>query len=253
MEITNNYSSYMTQSIAENNIENSTKKKETEKISKIKNSNSERTSDYVNKLAKLAPSVEFKVGTTFFSGKNGETLTINPKLLEKMQNDPAKEKEMKELIQGVESMTKLSNSIWKASGWKVVYRHSYIDENGKYCHVAYLRNEHGYKMSEKLREERRKNSEKLIEKSKEKIAKKKEELQEKLQEKRIEKEHRDTALDKAKQLLDEKITSSKDGIVYMYDTDIKTIIEATKENSDSTEKNDTKGQSIVGANLDFGV
>lgn len=71
------------------------------------------------------------MGTTFFSGKNGETLTINPKLLEKMQNDPKKD------------------------------------------HIAYLRNEHGYKMSEKLQEERQKNSEKLIEKSKEKIAKKK--------------------------------------------------------------------------------
>ena len=47
-----------------------------------------------------------------------------------MQNDPKKEKDMKDLIKGVESATKLMDGIYKASGWSVVYRHSYIDENG---------------------------------------------------------------------------------------------------------------------------
>ena len=46
-----------------------------------------------------------------------------------------KEKEMKELIRGVESATKLLDSMHRASGWTVVYRHGYIDENGKYCKV----------------------------------------------------------------------------------------------------------------------
>lgn len=215
-----NYSSYAAQ-----NMTGSSKQK--------------NTAEYARELAKLAPSVEFKVGNSFQTAKTGQTLTINPKLLEKMQNDPEKEKEMKELIRGVESMTKLVDGINKASGWKTVFRHSYIDENGKYCHIALVRNEFGYKMSEKLREERRKNAEKLIEKTKEKAAKKKEELEEK------------SAYSKAEQLLDEKISASKDGMIYLNDTDFKTIMEAVKE--DNADKTRTKEQREVGGNLDLKI
>ena len=156
-----------------------------------------------------------------------------------MQNDPEKEKEVKELIKGVESMTKLVDSINNASGWKTVFRHSYIDENGKYRQVALTRNEHGYKISEKFREERRKNAEKLIEKTKEKTAKKKEELKEMLEEKKVE------------QLLSEKMAASEDGMIYLDDTEFKTIMEAMKE--DGTGKANTKEQTQVGANLDLQV
>ncbi|WP_156337609.1 hypothetical protein [Roseburia faecis] len=51
----------------------------------------------MSKLEKLAPSVEFGIGNTHSSAKSGKTLTINQKLLEKMQDDPNKEKEMKEI------------------------------------------------------------------------------------------------------------------------------------------------------------
>ncbi len=212
MEISSAYNSYAMQSIAKNSTANSAKKK----------------ADYANKLAKLVPSVEFKVGNSYSTAKSGKTLTVNPKLLEKMQNDPKKEKEMKEMIKGVESATRLMDSIHKASGWTVVYRHSYIDENGKYCAIACVRNDFMLNMSDKLREERRVNSEKLIEKTKEKAAEKKEKL---------------------KEILEEKISASKDGTIYLNDTDIKTIIEATKE--DNADKANTKQQAGVGVNLDL--
>ena len=244
------------------------------------------SNDYFNKLKKLAPSVEFKVGSTYASSKKGETLRINPKLLEKMQNDPELEKKMKELIRGVESMTKLSESINKATGWKTVYRNSYIDENGNYTHFALVVNEHGYKMSEKLREERRKNSEKLIEKTKEKAAKKKEELQEALEEKRVEKAEKateeektgkedetvaqegektgkeDKTMGRAAKLIREKVETSKDGKVYMEDADMWEIIKAMKEDDEDKEgfadiaaarEKNSKGpadKSAVGANVD---
>ena len=190
--------------------------------------------DYFNSLAKLVPSVDCRIGTTYASAKSGKTLTINPKLLEKMQKDPEFEKEMKELIKGVEMMTKFSESLNKATGWKTVYRHSYIDENGKYSHFALIRNEAGYKMSEKLRKERRENSEKLIEKIKAKSAKRKEELQE---------------------ALEEKIAASKDGRIYMDDAEFREIIEAIKEDSaiEDTNKANTKEQPAIGANLDMQV
>ncbi len=226
-----NYSSYAAQNMAGSNAASSTKKKETEKTSDTAGSSkSKSTSDYANELAKLAPSVEFKVGNSFSTAKSGKTLTINPKLLEKMQNDPEQAKETKELIRGVESATKLMDGIYKASGWTVVYRHSYIDENGKYCAIACVRNDFMLNMSDKLREERKKNSEELIEKAKEKA-------------------QEESAYNKAEQLLEEKIASSKDGTIYLYDTDMKTIIEAAKE--DNAGKASTKQQAQAGANMDL--
>ncbi len=238
MEIMNNvYSSYAMQSMAGNSVSGGTKKKETENTSETAGSSKQKnTADYVNELAKLVPSVELKVGNSFQTAKSGKTLTINPKLLEKMQNDPEKEKEMKELIKGVESMTKLMDRINNASGWTVVFRHSYIDENGKYRETALVRNDFMLNMSDKLREERRQNSEKLIEKSKEKA---KEEA----------KEEEKSAHDKAEQLINDKIAASKDGMIYLNDTDFRTIVEAARE--DDAGKAHEKEQQKIGANLDL--
>lgn len=255
MEITNNYSSYAAQSMAESNAAGGTKKKGSD------SSKTGSTENYANQLAKLVPSVEFNVGNTYQTAKTGKTLTVNPKLLEKMQNDPEFEKEMKELIKGVESMSRLSERMNDANGWKTVFRHSYIDENGQYRHVALIRNEYGYKMSEKLREERRKNSEKLIEKQKEKAAKKKKELQEKLKEKFEEKrawdvgkEDEEITSGKAEKLINEKIAASEDGMIYIDDAEIKEIIEAIKEDgTDKSDAADTKGLAQPGANLDIKV
>ena len=245
--------------MTESGATSGTKKKGTEKTQETAgNSKSKSTAEYANELAKLAPSVEFKVGNSYSTAKSGKTLTVNPQLLEKMQNDPEKEKEMKDMIKGVESATKLMDGIYKASGWTVVYRHSYIDENGKYRAVACVRNDFMLNMSDKLREERKKNSEKLIEKTKEKAAEKEEELSETLEEKKEVKEdgsdgkiEEKSTPNKAEQLLNEKLAASKDGIIYLNDTDIRTIIEAAKE--DNIGRANTKQQAGVGANLDLKV
>ena len=249
MEITNNYSSYAAQS----NAAGSTKKKETENTSETAGGSKPRsTSEYVDELAKLVPSVELKVGNSFSTAKSGKTLTINPQLLEKMQNDPEKEKEMKELIKGVESAVNMLDSVMNASGWNVVFKHDYIDENGKYRQIALVRNDFMLNMSDKLREERRKNSEKLIEKTKEKAAEKKVKLEETLEEKKAEKAEDGTATpNKAEQLLEEKMADSKDGTVYLNDTDIRTIIEAAQEKEAG--KTTVKNQPQVGANLDLKI
>ena len=236
MEITNNYSSYAAQSVAESSTANSAKKKETEKTTETLESNKgKKTTDYANGLAKLVPSVDFKVGNACSSAKNGKSLTVNPKLLEKMQNDPEKEKDMKDMIKGVESMSKLAESMAKASGWTIVYQHSYIDENGNYHCRMQGRNDGMLKLSDKLREERKKNSEKLLEKTKEKAAEKKEKL----------------TPNKAQQLLNEKLAASKDGMICLNDTDMRTMMEAEKE--DYAGRTNTKRQAGAGANLDLKV
>ena len=255
MEITNNYSSYAAQGMA-----GSTKKKETGKTQETaEGSKSRSTAEYADELAKLVPSVDFMVGNCCSSAKSGKTLTINPKLLEKMQNDPEQAKETKELIRGVESAMNLIDSINKASGWTVVYKHSYIDENGKYHSVGHYRNDFMLNMSDKLREERKKNSEKLLERAKEKAAEKKEKLEETLEEKQAaeaeevtaEKTEGGSAYNKAEQLINEKMAASKDGTIYLSDADMKTIIEASQE--EDAGKTTVKDQPQVGANLDLKI
>ena len=187
MEITNNYNAYenvyATQKQQTEKRQAAAGKETSETASAQKNSTTgndeaKSTAGYAKELEKLMPSVEFRIGNACVSAQSGKSLTVNPKLLEKMQNDPKKEKDMKDLIKGVESATKLMDGIYKASGWSVVYRHSYIDENGKYSAIACVRNDFMLNMSDKLREERRENSEKLIEKTTEKAAEKEKELQE---------------------------------------------------------------------------
>lgn len=244
MEITNNYGAYATQGMADSSAANSTKKKGTGKTKETAgNPKTQNTAGYADELQKLVPSAELRVGNSFATDKDGITLTVNPNLLEEMQNDPEKEKEMKELIKGVESAVNMLDSVCKASGWTVVFKHCYIDENGKFCSIALLRNDYMLNLSEELREERRENSEKLIEKNKEKAAEKKEALKEALEEK--------SDSNKGEQILEEKIAASKDGMIYLYDTDLKTIMEAAKEGHE--EKPVEKERAQAGANLDLRV
>ena len=255
MEITNNYSSYAAQGMAGN-----TKKKETEKTQETaESSKSKNTAEYANGLAKLVPSVDFKVGNVCSSAKSGKSLTVNPQLLEKMQNDPEKAKDMEDMIKGVESMSRLAEGMAKATGWTIVYQHSYIDENGKYHCRMQGRNDGMLKLSDKLREERKKNSEKLLERAKEKAAEKKEKLEETLEEKQAakaeevtaEKTEGGSAYNKAEQLINEKMAASKDGTIYLSDADMKTIIKASQE--EDAGKTTVKDQPQVGANLDLKI
>ena len=139
------------------------------------------------------------------------------------------------------------DGIYKASGKTVIFRHSYIDENGKYRAWSYVKSDN--RMSEKFRKARRKNAEKLIEKTKQKAAKGKEQLQEALEKKRAKRGEEKTS--KAKKLINEKIAASKDGRIYMGDTEFREIMEAMKE--DNADKADTKAQPAVGANLNLQV
>ena len=209
------------------------------------NDKTQGRTDYMKMLEKLAPSVKFRTGFGPAGDKRGKTLTINPKLLEKMQNDPEMEKKMKELIAGVEKMEKTAEAFNKATGWTTVYRHSYIDENGNYCHIAMTRNDYMLNLSDKLREERRENAVKPLERQKENTKKKKEELEEALEEKaeqKAEVEERTEIKDKTEEKADtskvEKLFSEKiemaaagDGMIYVDDAEFKALLEAIEEDN----------------------
>ena len=279
MEITNNYSTY--ENIYATQKQQTEKKqaasgKETsetvdaQKNSKVGNDKTKSTADYAKKLEKLVPSVEFRVGNACVSAQSGKSLTVNPKLLEKMQNDPKTKKDMEDMIKGVESMSKLAERLTKASGWTIVYQHSYIDENGKYHCRMQTRNDGMLKLSDKLREERRENSEKLIEKTKEKAAEKEKELEETLEENKTEIAEKNTdgeqeksgivtvkgntLLEKVEQILLEKLENSENGEIYLDDDDMQKVLEAAREQE---EKEAVKKQgnhaNVIGANLDMKI
>ena len=279
MEITNNYNAYENVYATQ---KHQTEKKQaasgketsetaaTQKNSEAGNDKAKSAAGYAKKLKKLVPSVEFRVGNACVSAQRGKSLTVNPKLLEKMQNDPKTKKDMEDMIKGVESMSKLAESLTKASGWTIVYQHSYIDENGKYHCRMQTRNDGMLKLSDKLREERRKNSEKMIEKTKEKAAEKQEELQETLEGNKTETEDKktdgeqeksgvivvkeNTPLEKAEQMLLEKLENSENGEIYLDDDDMQKVLEAAREQE---EKEAVKKQgnhaNPVGANLDLQI
>ena len=69
--------------------------------------------------------------------------------------------------------------------------------------------------------------------------------------KKAEKEGDGSAYNKAEQLLEEKMSASQDGTIYLNDADMKTIIEATKE--EDAGKTTIKDQPQVGANLDLQI
>ena len=279
MEITNNYNAY--ENIYATQKQQTEKKQAasgketsetaaTQKNSEAGNDKAKSAAGYAKKLKKLVPSVEFRVGNACVSAQRGKSLTVNPKLLEKMQNDPKTKKDMEDMIKGVESMSKLAESLTKASGWTIVYQHSYIDENGKYHCRMQTRNDGMLKLSDKLREERRKNSEKMIEKTKEKAAEKEKELQEALEGNKTETEDKktdgeqeksgiivvkeNTPLEKAEQMLLEKLENSENGEIYLDDDDMQKVLEAAREQE---EKEAVKKQgnhaNPVGANLDLQI
>lgn len=229
MEITNNYSSYAAQGMAGNGATSGTKKKETAKTQETSgNSKAKSTAEYANELAKLVPSAEFQIGNSYSTAKTGKTLTVNPKLLEKMQNDPETEKEMKELIKGVEAKNKLAEKWDKMTGNMTVFCHDFIDANGKFCSFAQTRRED--KLNKKLREEAQKNAENRIEKAREKARENAEKIAEKLEEKET------------------------DGTIYLDNEDMKKIMEAIRAQEEGqTAEKQRDNANEVGANLDLKI
>ncbi len=227
---------------------------------------SSRNEEYLKNLQKQVPYIKLQTGYGINTNNDGKVnvVDVNPKLLEKMQNDPKAAKEYTQRLKDVESCAKFFNNFFDSRGFDVVCRHDYLDENGNYTNftITVRKDE----LNEKLRKEAQENTEERIEKSRENARENAQQLAEKLgekaeeaeesenklenaAEKKVVKEDETTTPNKAELLLEEKIASSEDGTIYLYDTDMQTIIEAAKE--DNAGKANTKQQAQVGANIDL--
>ena len=174
-------------------------------------------------------------------------VTINPKLLEKMQNDPKAEKEYTQMIQGIQRTESIVGSFYNSIG-NVVDRtsHWYMDENGNLVSFGYVRIEN--KLDKELRKQAEENAKKLIEKTREKAKEKAEELQERLDSIKEAKADK-IAESKAEKILSEKFSNATDGEILLNETDMKPILQAIS----SEEQEKMKAEPGVGMNLDLKI
>lgn len=127
--------------------------------------------------------MKLQIGYGLNTSNDGKVnvVDVNPKLVEKMQNDPKAAKEYTQRLKDVESALKWLDNYKKSVEITVIVRHDYIDENGNLSHfsVSIRKDE----MNERLRKEAQENAEKQIEKTRENARKKAEQIAEKLEEK----------------------------------------------------------------------
>jgi hypothetical protein len=245
------------------------KKEETKETTTMQKStdatNKSSNEEYLKNLQKQVPYIKLQTGYGINTNNDGKVnvVDVNPKLLEKMQNDPKAAKEYTQRLKDVESCAKFFNNFFNSRGFDVVCRHDYLDENGNYTNftITVRKDE----LNEKLRKEAQENAEKQIEKTRENARKKAEQIAEKLEEKEEEKaeeektekiaisegnqDENNTAKDKAEKLLSERLENADDGEIYLDNKDMQVIIEAAK----NEEKNAAKQLSGVGDNFDFKI
>ena len=233
---------------------NQTKKSETSEISEVKTETTKKSNneEYLKSLQKQVPYMKLQIGYGLNTSNDGKVnvVDVNPKLVEKMQNDPKAAKEYTQRLKDVESALKWLDNYKKSVGSTVIVRHDYIDENGNLSHfsVSIRKDE----MNERLRKEAQENAEKQIEKTRENARKKAEQIAEKLEEKAISEgiqDENEIVKDRAEKLLSEKLENATDGEVYLDNEDMQVIIDAAQNREAVT----TNTSSEVGKNFDFKI
>ncbi|MBR6337781.1 MAG: hypothetical protein IKR76_08630 [Ruminococcus sp.] len=124
--------------------------------------------EILSTLQSSVPYMKLQTGSAVNTKNDGRvnTLDMNPKLLDKMQSDPAFAQKIGQRLKDVERAHKLVDSYMKATGSTVVCSHAYLDEDGNYCCFAIT--ERKDEQNEELRAQAQENAEKLMEAVREK-------------------------------------------------------------------------------------
>lgn len=207
------------------------------------------TDEYMQKLQKQVKDLILEVGTGLNTKKDNTigAVTINSKLLERMQNDPETEKKYTQMLQGIQRAESIVGSYYNSIG-NVVERtsHWYMDENGNLVSFGHVRIEN--KLDKELRKQAVVNAKKLIEKTREKAKEKAEELQERLDSIK-EANANKSAESKAEKILSKKFSNVVDGEIYLDETDMQPILQTIR----IEEQEKTKPEPGVGMNIDLKI
>ena len=192
--------------------------------------------EYLKNIQKQVPYMKLQIGNAVNTKNDGkiDVLDINPKLLEKMQNDPTAAKEYGQRIKDVENAHKFVDGYLKSTGSTIVCSHAYIDENGNYCNFTV--SVHKDTFNEKLRKEAEENAKKQIEKNREKLRLNAEEL-------KLMNDDKESAFSVEK-MIDKKIEESKDGSVFLNEKEMMQVVQKAKEE---------RGQKETGTYLDIEI
>lgn len=140
--------------------------------------------EYLRSLQNQVPYTNLEIGSALSMqrDKRAGVITVNPKLLEKMQKDPEAAAQYTQKLKDIERAERTANAYYNSLGG-VVERtsHWYVDEEGNHYHFAYTRRDD--RLNKKIREETKKNTEKHIEKTRKKAREKAEKLKEQLEKK----------------------------------------------------------------------
>ncbi|MCI8365777.1 MAG: hypothetical protein HFG34_12655 [Eubacterium sp.] len=140
--------------------------------------------EYLRSLQNQVPYTKLEIGSALSmkKDKRAGVITVNPKLLEKMQKDPEAAAQYTQKLKDIERAERTANAYYNSLGG-VVERtsHWYVDEEGNHYHFAYTRRDD--RLNKKIREETKKNTEKHIEKTRKKASEKAEKLEEQLEKK----------------------------------------------------------------------
>ena len=228
--------------------------------------------------------MKLQIGYGINTNNDGKVnvLDVNPKLLEKMQNDPKAAKEYTQRLKDIEAATKWVDNYMKSMGSTVIVRHCYVDENGNFSNFSIsIRKD---ELNERLRKEAQKNAEEQIEKLREKAREKAEQIAEKPEEKAREKagqivekseenahekagqiaekseekvKEKDAELgkaEKAEKLLADKLEKAEGGRVLLDNDDMQKIIEAAREQEEiQAAKMQSNNANVAGTNLDLKI
>ncbi len=264
------------------------KKEETKETAVMKKSaeaaKKSSNEEYLKSLQKQVPYMKLQIGYGINTNNDGKVnvLDVNPKLLEKMQNDPKAAKKYTQRLKDIEAATKWVDNYMKSMGSTVIVRHCYVDENGNFSNFSIsirkdelnerLRKEaqkNAEEQIEKLREKAREKAEQIAEKPEEKAREKTEQIAEKPEEKAREKagqiaekseekvKEKDAELgkaEKAEKLLADKLEKAEGGRVLLDNDDMQKIIEAAREQEEiQAAKMQSNNANVAGTNLDLKI
>ena len=234
------------------------KKEETKETAVMKKSaeaaKKSSNEEYLKSLQKQVPYMKLQIGYGINTNNDGKVnvLDVNPKLLEKMQNDPKAAKEYTQRLKDIEAAMKWVDNYMKSMGSTVIVRHCYVDENGNFFFffISIRKDE----LNERLRKEAQKNAEEQIEKLREKAREKAEQIAEKPEEKVKEKDAELGKAEKAEKLLADKLEKAEGGRVLLDNDDMQKIIEAAREQEEiQAAKMQSNNANVAGANLDLKI
>ena len=227
------------------------------------------TDEYLGGLNEKYSSLNIMAGSVNENYRGGSypekvDVMIAPSILKKMASDPKEAQKYERMLSNIPACERWANSTIKAmTGNEVTYRQVWIDDDGNMGSFSISEpSEAQKKWDAQRKEDEKKAFEERLEHIREKARERSEQRKEKAEEEKKTEDNQDqgsmvvvksdTAQDKAKKLLSEKLEHADDGKIYLANDDIQTIINAANEEAQG-QPDKVKNPVAAGNNFDMQI